>query len=125
MDGVERSAAHAVATGHMKVHGVKIRDMVHPRQSALQRIQVGLIGLVVVLLFVSLANMVLDQVVDVPSKGPSGGGITGTEIATEAKGTPNAPLAELGVTPVADKTGALEAGALKTKASPTPPQPVQ
>lgn len=104
----------------MKVRGLKIENMVHPRQSALQRIQVGLIGLVVVLLFVSLANMALDQVVDVPSKGPSGGGITGTEIATEVKGTPNAPLAELGVTPVAG-----EAGAFKTKATPTPSQPVQ
>ena len=36
--------------------------MVEQRQSAMQRIQVGLIGLVVVLLFVSLANMVLDRV---------------------------------------------------------------
>ena len=36
--------------------------MVEPRQSAMQRIQVGVVGLVVVLLFVSLANMVLDRV---------------------------------------------------------------
>lgn len=86
--------------------------MLHPRQSALQRIQVGLIGLVVVLLFVSLANMALDRAVNVPSTGPSGGGITGTEIATEAKDTPNAPLAELGVAPVA--------GAPKAKSVPSP-----
>jgi hypothetical protein len=94
--------------------------MIHPTQSALQRIQVGLIGLVVVLLFVSLANMALDRAVDVPSKGPGGGGITGTEIATEAKGTPNAPLAELGVVPVAN-----EAKNPKVSVTPAPKQPVQ
>jgi hypothetical protein len=84
--------------------------MIHPRQSALQRIQVGLIGLVVVLLFVSLANMALDRAVDVPKVGPGGGGITGTEIATEAKDTPNAPLSELGVTPVVDTVSAGKSG---------------
>jgi hypothetical protein len=66
--------------------------MTHPRQSALQRIQVGLIGLVVVLLFVSLANMALERAVDAPNVAIGGGGVTGTEIATEAKNTPNAPL---------------------------------
>lgn len=74
--------------------------MNHPRQSALQRIQVGLIGLVVVLLFVSIANMALEKAGISQGSAPSGGGITGTEIATEAKKAPNAPLAELGVTPV-------------------------
>lgn len=69
--------------------------MVEPRQSAMQRIQVGLVGLVVVLLFVSLANMVLDRV-------------TAGSSATDAPGisepgseVPDEPLAELGVTPVA------------------------
>ncbi len=86
--------------------------MTHPRQSALQRIQVGIIGLVVVLLFVSLANMALDRAVNAPGIAPGGGGVTGTEIATETKNAnnapnaPNAPLAELGVTPVGDGAGA-------------------
>ncbi len=72
--------------------------MVEPRQSALQRIQVGLIGLVVVLLFVSLANMVLDRVVDAPtvSELPGQVGLT-----AGTKAVPDEPLAELGVTPVA------------------------
>lgn len=78
-----------------------------PRQSAMQRIQVGIVGLVVVLLFVGIANMVLERAVDTPQSAPSGGGITGTEIATETKTVPEAPLSELGVAPVlgADKTG--------------------
>lgn len=72
--------------------------MVEPRQSAMQRIQVGLIGLVVVLLFVSLANMVLDRVADAPSvtEMPGQGGL-----AADVEAVPDEPLAELGVTPVA------------------------
>jgi hypothetical protein len=79
--------------------------MVEPRQSAMQRVQVGVIGLVVVLLFVSLANMVIDRV-------------SGPDVATPqatASGTgepmPDEPLAELGVTPIAkddEKAKALE-----------------
>lgn len=72
--------------------------MVEQRQSAIQRIQVGVVGLVVVLLFVTLANMVLDRVSD----GPQAGG-TPNAAPTVAGGdaTPDEPLAELGVTPVA------------------------
>lgn len=72
--------------------------MGEPRQSALQRIQVGLIGLVVVLLFVSLANMVLDRVVDAPASDelPGQGGVV-----ADKEPVPDEPLAELGVTPVA------------------------
>jgi hypothetical protein len=66
--------------------------MIHPRESTLQRIQVGLIGLVIVLLFVSIANMALDKAID-NAPTTSGGGVTGTEIASEPK---NQPLAELG-----------------------------
>ncbi len=88
--------------------------MQHPRQSALQRIQVGLIGLVVVLLFVSLANMALDRAVDAPDVAIGGGGVTGTEIATETKNTPNAPLSELGVTPVVEDASKAQAPLQKT-----------
>jgi hypothetical protein len=74
------------------------QPVVEPRQSALQRIQVGLIGLVVVLLFVSLANMVLDRVTESPSvselPGPG-------DLRTAKEAVPDEPLAELGVTPVA------------------------
>lgn len=67
--------------------------MVEPRQSAMQRIQVGLIGLVVVLLFVSLANMVLDRVAGGASRNEAGMSETSANV-------PDEPLAELGVTPV-------------------------
>ena len=71
--------------------------MVEPRQSAMQRIQVGLVGLVVVLLFVSLANMVLDRVTGAPSASEAPG-------MTENKAeVTDEPLAELGVTPVANE----------------------
>jgi hypothetical protein len=72
--------------------------MVEQRQSAMQRIQVGLVGLVVVLLFVSLANMVLDRVTGAadPASRPENGT---TAVAKEVP--PDEPLAELGVTPVA------------------------
>ena len=84
--------------------------MVEPRQSAMQRIQVGLIGLVVVLLFVSLANMVLDRV----TGGPSVSGVAGmTENTSEV---PDEPLAELGVTPVATEE---TAPVVETVRSPT------
>ena len=83
--------------------------MVEPRQSALQRIQVGLIGLVVVLLFVSLANMVLDRVADAPtvSEMPGQGGLV-----ADAEAVPDEPLAELGVTPVAKEEEAPNSGGL-------------
>ena len=69
--------------------------MVEPRQSALQRIQVGLVGLGVVLLFVSLANMVLDRVTEGSPASENSG------VAENKTGIPDEPLAELGVTPVA------------------------
>lgn len=77
--------------------------MVEQKQSAIQRIQVGLVGLVVVLLFVTLANMVLDRVSD----GPQTGGVPETATLTADKdATPDEPLAELGVTPVAKESDA-------------------
>lgn len=64
----------------------------------MQRIQVGVIGLVVVLLFVSLANMVLDRV----TGGQSATGLPENEaIVADDEQLPDEPLAELGVTPVA------------------------
>ena len=85
--------------------------MVEPRQSAMQRIQVGLVGLVVVLLFVSLANMVLDRVNEAPGTGTAN---DPTVVAADTEKMPDEPLAELGVTPVAkgdEATKLLEAPA--------------
>ncbi|MCF8471872.1 MAG: hypothetical protein K9G27_03660 [Sphingomonadaceae bacterium] len=93
--------------------------MVEQKQSAIQRIQVGLVGLVVVLLFVTLADMVLDRVSD----GPQAGGmpVAGPLIA-DKDATPDEPLAELGVTPVAKETDAERAAkdAAKTPLSSAP-----
>lgn len=72
--------------------------MAEQKQSAMQRIQVGLVGLVLVLLFVSLANMVLDRVSDGPSVTATA---DGQPAVTESEPIPDEPLAELGVTPVA------------------------
>ncbi len=92
--------------------------MVEQRQSALQRIQVGLVGLVVVLLFVSLANMVLDRVTDQKQTGATAG-----EAAIEAAKdvTPDEPLAKLGVTPVAKDDSADSSKASEEKIRREPP----
>ncbi len=63
----------------------------------MQRVQVGIIGLVVVLLFVSLANMVLDRV----TGGTDPSRSNPEAITTEGEPMLDEPLAELGVTPVA------------------------
>lgn len=80
--------------------------MVEQRQSAMQRIQVGLIGLVVVLLFVSLATMVLERVTDVPTGGETVGSTSVVVGEPDKAGVPDEPLAELGVTPVANEDSA-------------------
>lgn len=72
--------------------------MVEQRQSAIQRIKVGLVGLVVVLLFVTLASMVLDRVSESPQ---TGGTLDAVVLDGAPDETPDEPLAELGVTPVA------------------------
>ncbi len=77
--------------------------MVEQRISALQRIQVGLVGLVIVLLFVSLANMVIDRVAGpdptATQEATAQGGVTGTEIASQPESPKAEPLADLGVAP--------------------------
>jgi hypothetical protein len=70
--------------------------MARTTESAVQRLQVGLVGLLVVLLFVSLANMLMDRA-DSPE--------TPAEQAEAAKqggddATPDQPPVEIGVTPV-------------------------
>ena len=95
--------------------------MVEQKQSAIQRIQVGLVGLVVVLLFVTLANMVLDRVSD----GPQTAGVPeAAPLSADKDATPDEPLAELGVTPVAKETDAERAAkdAAQTRRSSAPAQ---
>lgn len=96
--------------------------MVEQRQSAMQRIQVGVIGLVVVLLFVSLANMVLDRV----TGGEAADTLPNSEaVAVESEALPDEPLAELGVTPVAkddEASKAIEEPAQNIRQVPAQPQ---
>lgn len=94
--------------------------MVEQRQSAMQRIQVGVVGLVVVLLFVSLANMVLDRVTGGADAGTASNGQIS---ASDGEAMPDEPLAELGVTPVAkddESAKALEAPAQNIRQVPPP-----
>lgn len=69
--------------------------MARPAQSAVQRIQVGLLGLLAVLLFVSIANMILDRAGSNVQPAPA------SVVADEPEGQApkDEPLAELGVTP--------------------------
>lgn len=71
----------------------------------LQRVQIGLVGLVAVLLIVTLANLVIqtargDGVLDA-NGAPTGQIASGTAGNT---GATTEPLADLGVTPTADST---------------------
>lgn len=91
--------------------------MVEQRQSAIQRIQVGIVGLVVVLLFVTLANMVLDRVSDTPQ---ANGMPDTTPLTADKDETPDEPLAELGVTPVAKGADAKETAQAPRQLAPAP-----
>ncbi len=89
--------------------------MAFKRESALQRIQVGVVGLVVVLLFVSLANMLIDSaIIDDVNAGP------GVPKALSEKKAPDEALAELGVAPVVEteEDAKLKQDANKAKAKP-------
>ena len=70
--------------------------MVRSNDSAIKRLQVGLVGLMVVLLFVSIASMILDGAGD-PAKTAATQTTAGGETVKAADGE---PLVELGVTPV-------------------------
>jgi hypothetical protein len=67
-------------------------------QSAVQRIQVGLIGLVTVLLFVSIANMVFDRTSST-ADGPQQAKVNAAADAAKPEQRQDEPLAELGVAP--------------------------
>jgi hypothetical protein len=66
------------------------------KETALQRIQVGVVGLVAVLLFVSLANMVLDRAIDADANPGLSASVQNGGINDK---TAEEPLAEIGVAP--------------------------
>jgi hypothetical protein len=69
-------------------------------ESAVQRIQVGVLGLLAVLLFVYIANLIVDRVV--PDQGSAIG--ANEQVQAPADQPKDEPLAELGVTPVVEET---------------------
>lgn len=72
-------------------------------QSAIQRIQVGLIGLVAVLLFVSITNLIVDRSAADIRNSRQALDKTGAKIEAVSQSR-DEPLAELGVAPtVADQ----------------------
>ncbi len=76
------------------------------RQDTIQRIQVGVVGLVAVLLLVSIANFVLQRASDeqsaleeIQAEAASSTRELATEVVPEPAPAPAEPLAELGITP--------------------------
>jgi len=73
------------------------------KKEGLQRIQIGLTGLVGVILLVGLANIAV-QKVNGDGSAASSSSVANAELGNIA-GKPNEPLAELGVAPTADSAG--------------------
>lgn len=73
--------------------------MARTNDSAMQRLQVGLVGLFAVLLFVSIASMILNRAGN-SNKAPVAGDATKTANGDGDKTAIEEPLVELGVTPV-------------------------
>ncbi len=94
--------------------------MLNPRNSALQRIQVGLVGLVVVLLFVSIANMALERAKPNTAIATGQGGPTGTEIASEGKAVIADPAIAAGIGPVVNKNAIKPSAPALTKQDTSP-----
>jgi hypothetical protein len=90
--------------------------MARTTESAVQRLQVGLVGLLVVLLFVSVASMLLDNAGS-PSKSATAAGTGKNGEAGKAEST-DEPLVELGVTPVVPEQPDKQPAANKTAPQP-------
>ena len=72
--------------------------MARTNESAVQRLQVGLVGLLVVLICVSIASMILSRA---DSSEAASAKLNGTVPASESAKAPSEdPMVELGVTPV-------------------------
>jgi hypothetical protein len=73
--------------------------MARTHESAVQRIQVGVFGLLAVLLFVYIANMIVERVV--PAEAPASA--ENRQPQPQPEKPKDEPLAELGVTPVVEE----------------------
>jgi hypothetical protein len=118
MDGIKIVAANAMAIEPFvnRIIAGKGAFMARSNESAIQRLQVGLVGLLVVLLFVSIASMILDGAND-PIQAVTDGSDAKTGGAANAKAAGEEPLVELGVTPVVPEQPAKQAA---TPAAGTP-----
>jgi hypothetical protein len=94
--------------------------MVRNTDSAIQRLQVGLVGLLVVLIFVSIANMVSDGA-DSGVKSTAAG--TTANAADGEKSMNEEPLGELGVTPVVTEQPEKQPAKAAPPANAPAPQP--
>ena len=74
--------------------------MARSNESAVQRLQVGLVGLLAVLIFVSVASMILNRVDTPEQKAAEQAAATASGQGLDAKSSSDDPLVELGVTPV-------------------------
>lgn len=75
--------------------------MARSNESAMQRLQVGLVGLLAVLIFVSIASMILNRAGgSAQSSAAAQAAATSTGQNPDAKSLSDDPLVELGVTPV-------------------------
>jgi hypothetical protein len=99
MDARKGVAAHGLANGQPSlITTLEYENMNFTPQSAVQRIQVGLIGLVTVLLFVSIANVISDRSSS-DARGPQQTKTSASADAAKSEQRQDEPLAELGVAP--------------------------
>lgn len=74
--------------------------MARSNESAVQRLQVGLVGLLSVLIFVSIASMILSRADQSSQSTPAQEAAKTQGQGGEAKAATDDPMVELGVTPV-------------------------
>lgn len=86
--------------------------MARTSESAIQRLQVGLIGLLAVVIFVSMASMLFDSA-EGPAKTTA---VEAAPAAADVKAASDEATVELGVTPVVPE----QPGKQKMKAAPPP-----
>jgi hypothetical protein len=90
--------------------------MARPAESAMQRIQVGLIGLLTVVLFAWIASMVIDRAEQKAAKSGTSGSASISQPEPVVK---DEPLAELGVTPAAPEQIAPQPAITQPNQTPT------
>jgi hypothetical protein len=102
MDAIKGLTTYALAAGQrciLRLTSAYGGGDLRTTDSAMQRLQVGLIGLLVVLVFVSVASMISDGASGPPAVSTNGGLSAGGK-NTAGKAQNDEPPVELGVTPI-------------------------